>query len=101
MKGLMVCNQCSVPSACGLRCYTCTLAEPRSCTDTKSCPVIFNRCFSLRAEGYDMVTKGCQTSVACVGSISCCEGDLCNSAALARPSVILLLLSSAIITGFI
>uniref|UniRef100_A0A8C6TCH6 UPAR/Ly6 domain-containing protein n=1 Tax=Neogobius melanostomus TaxID=47308 RepID=A0A8C6TCH6_9GOBI len=66
--------------SCGLRCYTCTLTEPRSCTDTKSCPVIFNRCFSFRAEGYDVVTKGCQTSVACMGAMQCCEGDLCNSA---------------------
>uniref|UniRef100_A0A8C4NZ11 Uncharacterized protein n=1 Tax=Dicentrarchus labrax TaxID=13489 RepID=A0A8C4NZ11_DICLA len=78
-------------NTCGLRCYTCTAADPKSCTDTKSCSVIFNRCYS-------MVTKGCQTSIACVGAMKCCEGDLCNSAMPTGPSVVLLLVSSAIIT---
>lgn len=141
--------------ACGLRCYTCTAADPKSCTDTKSCPVIFNRCFSLRVDGkffchirdfliekhtyknqlmqyvaalntwwlfytskydfvkwflrvislyfagYDMVTKGCQTSIACVGAVKCCEGNLCNSAKPTGSSVILLFASSAIITLFL
>ncbi|XP_041644146.1 lymphocyte antigen 6G-like [Cheilinus undulatus] len=91
----------TLSTACGLRCYTCTATEPRSCTDTKSCPVIFNRCFSLKVDGYDMVTKGCQTSMACIGAVSCCEGDLCNSAVPAGPSVLLLLVSSAIITLFL
>ncbi|KAM8761233.1 lymphocyte antigen 6G-like [Acanthopagrus latus] len=86
----------TLSTACALRCYTCTATDPRSCTDTKSCPVIFNRCFSLRVEGYDMVTKGCQTSIACVGAMACCEGDLCNRAVPAGSSAILLLVSSAI-----
>ncbi|XP_041856065.1 prostate stem cell antigen-like isoform X3 [Melanotaenia boesemani] len=85
----------------GLRCYTCTAAESRSCTDTKSCLVLFNRCFSLKVDGYDVVTKGCQTSVACVGSMTCCEGDLCNGAFPTGPSIILLLMSSAIFTLFL
>uniref|UniRef100_A0A8C9ZCB5 UPAR/Ly6 domain-containing protein n=1 Tax=Sander lucioperca TaxID=283035 RepID=A0A8C9ZCB5_SANLU len=80
--------------ACGLRCYTCTATDPKSCTDTKSCPVIFNRC-------YTMVTKGCQTSLACVGAIACCEGNLCNSVMPTGPCAILLLVSSAIITLFL
>ncbi|KAJ0019280.1 hypothetical protein NQD34_006849 [Periophthalmus magnuspinnatus] len=85
----------------GLRCYTCTLAEPRSCTDTKACPVIFNRCFSYRSEGYDVVTKGCQTSVACIESMGCCEWDLCNRAMhFTGPSFILLLLSSSVTSFF-
>lgn len=141
--------------ACGLRCYTCTATDPKSCTDTKSCPVIFNRCFSLRIDGklffhitysycthqnqsssswynvllywipggyytchdnslnwflrvflssfagYTMVTKGCQTSLACVGAIACCEGNLCNSVMPTGPCAILLLVSSAIITLFL
>ncbi|CAK6950702.1 lymphocyte antigen 6S-like [Scomber scombrus] len=87
--------------ACGLRCYTCTAADPKSCTDTKSCSVIFNRCFSLRVDGYDMVTKGCQTSMACGGAMACCEGNLCNSATSSVPSVILLLVSSAIMAHFL
>uniref|UniRef100_UPI0037E73E7E lymphocyte antigen 6S-like n=1 Tax=Semicossyphus pulcher TaxID=241346 RepID=UPI0037E73E7E len=91
----------TLSTACGLRCFTCTAADPKSCTDTKSCPVIFNRCFSLKVDGFDMVTKGCQASLACVGAMSCCEGDLCNSAISAGPSVLLLLVSSAIIALFL
>ncbi|XP_040898434.1 lymphocyte antigen 6G-like [Toxotes jaculatrix] len=91
----------TLSTACGLRCYTCTASDPKSCTDTKACPVIFNRCFSLRVDGYNMVTKGCQSSIACGGAIACCEGDLCNNAISAGPSVILLLASSAIITLFL
>ncbi|XP_078141487.1 lymphocyte antigen 6S-like [Centroberyx gerrardi] len=91
----------TLSTACGLRCYTCTAAEPRSCTDTKSCSVLFNRCFSLKVEGYDMVTKGCQTSIVCAGAMSCCEGNLCNTAVHIGPSFILLLVSSAIITLFL
>ncbi|XP_053276587.1 lymphocyte antigen 6S [Pleuronectes platessa] len=91
----------TLSTACGLRCYTCTATEPKSCTDTKSCAVIFNRCFSLKVEGYNMVSKGCQTSIICGGSMDCCEGDLCNSATLTGPSVILLLVSSAILTLFL
>ncbi|XP_055017906.1 uncharacterized protein LOC110155955 [Boleophthalmus pectinirostris] len=92
----------NISIACGLRCYTCTAAEPRSCTDTKSCPVIFNRCFSLSVHGYDAVTKGCQTSIACVGPMKCCEGDLCNGARqFTGPSFLLLFLSSTAILFFI
>ncbi|XP_008279800.1 prostate stem cell antigen-like [Stegastes partitus] len=91
----------TLSAACGLRCYTCTAADPRSCIDTKSCPVIFNRCFSLRVDGYNMVTKGCQSSIACVGAVTCCEGDLCNSAMPTGPSVFLLLVSSAILVVFL
>lgn len=40
-----------VSIVCGLRCYTCTAADPKSCIDSKSCAVIFNRCFSLRVDG--------------------------------------------------
>uniref|UniRef100_A0A3Q0R9Z4 UPAR/Ly6 domain-containing protein n=1 Tax=Amphilophus citrinellus TaxID=61819 RepID=A0A3Q0R9Z4_AMPCI len=80
----------TLSAACGLRCYTCTAADPKSCTDTKSCAIIFNRC-------YNLVTKGCQTSVFCAGAVSCCEGDLCNGAIPAGPSAILLLVSSAIL----
>ncbi|XP_044051671.1 lymphocyte antigen 6G-like [Siniperca chuatsi] len=87
--------------ASGLRCYTCTAADPKSCTDTTSCLVIFNRCFSLRVNGYDVITKGCQSSIACVSPMQCCEGDLCNSAIPTGPSVLLLLVSSAIITLFL
>ncbi|XP_077943267.1 lymphocyte antigen 6G-like [Gasterosteus aculeatus] len=82
-------------AARGLRCYTCTAADPKSCTDTKSCAFVFNRCFSLRVDGYNMVTKGCQTSLACTGFMDCCEGNLCNSATPTGPGVLLLLLVSS------
>nr|XP_029138493.1 prostate stem cell antigen-like [Labrus bergylta] len=91
----------TLATACSLRCYTCTAADPRSCTDIKSCAVIFNRCFSLKFNGTDVITKGCQNSLVCVGSISCCEGDLCNSAVPTGSSVLLLLVSSALITLFL
>nr|XP_020449482.1 lymphocyte antigen 6G-like [Monopterus albus] len=88
----------TLSTACGLRCYTCTAADPHSCTDTTSCSFIFNRCYSLRVEGYNVVTKGCQNSITCGGAIACCEGDLCNSAIPTGPSIILLLVSSSVIT---
>nr|XP_046243835.1 lymphocyte antigen 6G-like [Scatophagus argus] len=91
----------TLSTACGLRCYTCTAADPESCTDSNSCPVIFNRCFTLRIDGYDMVTKGCQTSIACHGAMACCEGNLCNRAIPTSCSVLLLLVSSAIITFYV
>ncbi|XP_030594099.1 lymphocyte antigen 6G-like isoform X1 [Archocentrus centrarchus] len=86
----------TLSAACGLMCYSCTAADPKSCTDTTSCAVAFNHCYSLRVDGINAVTKGCLTSLACVSPVSCCEGDLCNSAIPTGPSVILLLVSSAI-----
>ncbi|XP_013858052.1 CD59 glycoprotein [Austrofundulus limnaeus] len=87
-------------AACGLRCYSCTAADPKSCTDTTSCAVIFNRCYSLLVKG--TVTKGCQNSATCIiSSMACCEGDLCNSGVAAGPSVVLLLVASALLTFFI
>ncbi|XP_029296084.1 prostate stem cell antigen-like [Cottoperca gobio] len=91
----------TLSAACGLRCYTCTATDPKSCTDTKSCPVLFNRCFSLKIDGYNMVTKGCQHSITCVAAIACCEGSLCNSAIPTAPCAILLLVSSAVIMLFL
>ncbi|XP_053276243.1 phospholipase A2 inhibitor and Ly6/PLAUR domain-containing protein [Pleuronectes platessa] len=90
----------TLSTACGLRCYTCTATEPKSCTDTTSCAVLFNRCYSTDLAGL-VVTKGCINDKLCVGGIACCEGDLCNSATLTGPSTILLLVSSAIITLFL
>ncbi|XP_028270268.1 prostate stem cell antigen-like isoform X2 [Parambassis ranga] len=89
----------TVSTACGLRCYTCTTTDPKSCTTITDCVSPFNRCFSLNING--VITKGCQTSLLCVDNNQCCETDLCNSAIPTGPSVILLLVSSAIITLFI
>ncbi|KAG7490283.1 hypothetical protein JOB18_032061 [Solea senegalensis] len=91
----------TVSTVGGLRCYTCTASDPKSCTDTTSCSVIFNRCFSLKLKGYNIITKGCQTSVACGGAIACCEGNLCNKTIVTAPSVILVLVSSAIFRLFL
>uniref|UniRef100_A0A3Q0RB60 UPAR/Ly6 domain-containing protein n=1 Tax=Amphilophus citrinellus TaxID=61819 RepID=A0A3Q0RB60_AMPCI len=56
-------------------------------------PVIFSSCLA----GVTMVTKGCLNSLACISPITCCEGNLCNSAIPTGPSAILLLVSSAIL----
>uniref|UniRef100_A0A3P9BR27 UPAR/Ly6 domain-containing protein n=1 Tax=Maylandia zebra TaxID=106582 RepID=A0A3P9BR27_9CICH len=83
-------NVLFVSIVCGLRCYTCTAADPKSCIDSKS---FFSSCLA----GYNLVTKGCQTSAICGGAMACCEGDLCNSTAPTGPSALLLLVSSAIL----
>ncbi|TDH13045.1 hypothetical protein EPR50_G00052600 [Perca flavescens] len=54
-----------------------------------------------RIDGYNMVTKGCQTSLACIGAMACWEGNLRNSVIPTGPCGILLLVSSAIITLFL
>ncbi|XP_030594173.1 prostate stem cell antigen-like isoform X1 [Archocentrus centrarchus] len=89
----------TLSAACGLKCYTCTATDPKSCTNIESCSSLFNRCSSVSAElnGVTMVTKGCLNSLACISPITCCEGDLCNSAIPTGPSAILLLVSSAIL----
>ncbi|XP_032434731.1 lymphocyte antigen 6G-like [Xiphophorus hellerii] len=89
----------SFSAACGLRCYTCVAAEPNSCTEITTCPVLFNRCSSLKTDG--LVTKSCMISTGCIGPISCCEKDLCNGAVPTGPGVTLLLLSSALMMLFI
>ncbi|XP_006789966.2 prostate stem cell antigen-like [Neolamprologus brichardi] len=87
----------TLSAVCGLRCYTCTAADPKSCTDTKACALPFDRCYSVKVAALTVVTKGCQTSGLCVKPMSCCEGDLCNSAIPTGPSAIVLLVSSAIL----
>uniref|UniRef100_A0A8C5HFQ7 UPAR/Ly6 domain-containing protein n=1 Tax=Gouania willdenowi TaxID=441366 RepID=A0A8C5HFQ7_GOUWI len=50
--------------------------------------------------GKHVCTMG--NSVACVGAIKCCEGNLCNDAATTGPSVkMMLLVSSAIMALFL
>ncbi|XP_026177639.1 lymphocyte antigen 6B-like isoform X2 [Mastacembelus armatus] len=88
-------------TACGLRCYTCTAAGSTSCTAISTCPDIFNRCFSMKLEGVNLVAKGCQSSLTCSPGMNCCEGDLCNSAIPTGSSVFLLLVSSAITSLFL
>ncbi|CAB1435987.1 unnamed protein product [Pleuronectes platessa] len=90
----------ALSTACGLRCYTCTTILSNPCTKTESCPVGMDRCASGDIAGF-LFGKGCVKGDMCDGRIECCEGDLCNSATLTGPSVILLLVSSAIITLFL
>uniref|UniRef100_A0AAZ1XXG0 UPAR/Ly6 domain-containing protein n=1 Tax=Oreochromis aureus TaxID=47969 RepID=A0AAZ1XXG0_OREAU len=89
----------SLSTACGLQCYICGLSDPHSCTDVLSCPTGMDKCFSLTVSG--TVSKGCINSALCVSPMSCCEGNLCNSAIPSGPSAMLLLVSSAIITVFL
>uniref|UniRef100_A0A3Q1J6S8 UPAR/Ly6 domain-containing protein n=1 Tax=Anabas testudineus TaxID=64144 RepID=A0A3Q1J6S8_ANATE len=84
--------------SCGITCYQCLAAKAEACKETTTCSSPLNRCFSL---SLGLFTKGCQTSYACIPGAGCCEGDLCNSAITTGPSVILLLVSSAIITLFL
>ncbi|KAM9857797.1 prostate stem cell antigen-like [Aulostomus maculatus] len=91
----------TLSTACALKCYSCSVSESKPCTKIESCSVLFNHCYSLKVFGVGLVSKGCQNSVACVKPFSCCEGDLCNNALATGPSIVLLLLSSALITLFV
>uniref|UniRef100_H2LD22 UPAR/Ly6 domain-containing protein n=1 Tax=Oryzias latipes TaxID=8090 RepID=H2LD22_ORYLA len=86
----------TLSAACGLRCYSCTAADPKSCMDTKACAALFNRCFSLRTEG-NLAAK----PVHCVGAVKCCEGDLCNSSAPPGSSSLLIMLTAAMFILFL
>uniref|UniRef100_A0A668SKC7 UPAR/Ly6 domain-containing protein n=1 Tax=Oreochromis aureus TaxID=47969 RepID=A0A668SKC7_OREAU len=92
----------SFSAACGLQCYVCGLSDPHSCTDVLTCPAGMDRCFSLTTneEVYLYYCYYC-TLILCVSPMSCCEGNLCNNAIPTGPSVMLLLVSSAIITIFL
>ncbi|KAM9743120.1 uncharacterized protein ACNS7B_010733 [Menidia menidia] len=88
----------TLSAASGLRCFKCALAQSKSCTDTEACSILSDRCYSV---DLGVVTKGCTNSNACLETMNCCEGDLCNSSLQISPSLILLLLSSAILTLFL
>ncbi|XP_055367151.1 lymphocyte antigen 6G-like [Betta splendens] len=99
LRGVLTVLLMSLCTAHGLRCYTCITSDPKSCTDILPCPQEYDRCTSFTLD--DVLYKGCMTSNLCVPPISCCKGDLCNGAIPTGPSVVLLLVSSAIITLFI
>ncbi|XP_019221498.1 lymphocyte antigen 6G-like [Oreochromis niloticus] len=86
----------TLSAACGLRCYTCYLSDPKSCIDTTTCTFGRNRCGTLTINALN-VSKGCLLSQYCADPIACCEGDLCNSAIPTGPRAIVLLVSSAIL----
>uniref|UniRef100_A0A3B4TEK2 UPAR/Ly6 domain-containing protein n=1 Tax=Seriola dumerili TaxID=41447 RepID=A0A3B4TEK2_SERDU len=85
--------------ACGLTCFTCVTTNRLSCTGLTVCSSSSDSCFSIEVAG--LITKGCKKRFLCLIPNSCCEGDLCNSAIPTGPSVVLLLVSSAIITLFL
>ncbi|XP_029105365.1 phospholipase A2 inhibitor subunit gamma B-like [Scleropages formosus] len=83
----------------GRKCIGC-IAAPSQCTKTVECRGKEDMCISAREQvaGNIMVIKGCATQSACklgvnisellgpvlVGSVSCCEGNLCNAAWIGR-----------------
>ncbi|XP_037633076.1 lymphocyte antigen 6G-like [Sebastes umbrosus] len=90
----------TLSAACALKCYSC---KGETCTGNVTCPINsvspLDRCASFEDDG--VITKSCMNSNACVDHIKCCSTDLCNSAVPTGSSVLLLLVSSAIITVFL
>uniref|UniRef100_A0A8C6UUE5 Uncharacterized protein n=1 Tax=Neogobius melanostomus TaxID=47308 RepID=A0A8C6UUE5_9GOBI len=68
------------------------------CPTTPGFPVL-DRCATFEQKG--VVLKSCMNRDLCIAPISCCQGDLCNSAVTTGPALALLLLSSTIFTLFL
>ncbi|KAI4891497.1 hypothetical protein NFI96_018195 [Prochilodus magdalenae] len=97
-------NLTAVPfgSANGKQCYTCTNND---CTGTVSCEGDADQCISVKAasSGAQITMKGCASKGLCTagassmqaagvtGSVSCCSGNLCNSAAGLSLSLLIML----------
>ncbi|KAG7469195.1 hypothetical protein MATL_G00126400 [Megalops atlanticus] len=91
----------------GLRCVGC-IAVPSECTKAVECRGEERMCITVteKVAGNIMVNKGCATRSACkqgvnisdllgpvlTGSVSCCEGNLCNGAGTGWHSLLLQLL---------
>ncbi|XP_017537052.2 phospholipase A2 inhibitor and Ly6/PLAUR domain-containing protein-like isoform X1 [Pygocentrus nattereri] len=87
----------------GNKCYTCI---GKDCTGTVSCVGIEDRCITATAiysSGSKVTVKGCVSRSFCTvdtsilqatgvtGSVSCCEGNLCNSAEGVKLSLLIML----------
>ncbi|XP_050949770.1 ly6/PLAUR domain-containing protein 5-like isoform X2 [Labeo rohita] len=78
------------PSTNALNGKSCYYCDGQSCSKTVSCSGTEDRCFNATVTTglQPQVFKGCvsksfcdaTTSIPNVGSLSCCEGNLCNSA---------------------
>ncbi|KAL7864065.1 hypothetical protein AOLI_G00154850 [Acnodon oligacanthus] len=96
----------------GKKCYTCTDNE---CRATVSCEGDEDRCISATATagGVQVAMKGCVSRNFCTGdassmeaagitgSVSCCEGNLCNSAEGVKLSLLIMLTPLIFSTLFI
>uniref|UniRef100_A0A4W6CA19 UPAR/Ly6 domain-containing protein n=1 Tax=Lates calcarifer TaxID=8187 RepID=A0A4W6CA19_LATCA len=80
-------------------CYTCVTKDPKTCTKISPCAAFADSCVKRSLLG--VTIKGCYYNNSCKEGGHYCETDLCNSAMPTGPSVILLLISSAIITLFL
>ncbi|KAI3372705.1 hypothetical protein L3Q82_023168, partial [Scortum barcoo] len=86
--------------ALGLRCYSCENSQTRSCPDPVTCSASEDRCATVKLN--NLYNKGCLSNALCgVQGADCCKGDLCNGAIPTGSSVLLLLVSSAIMTVFL
>ncbi|XP_072552242.1 ly6/PLAUR domain-containing protein 3-like [Salminus brasiliensis] len=102
-----LCNSQAVPalsrgSPNGKQCYTCVKDD---CTGTVNCEGDEDRCVSLtvNSAGVKMTMKGCTSRSLCTagasniqaagisGSMSCCEGNLCNGVEGVKLSLLILL----------
>ncbi|XP_036418612.1 ly6/PLAUR domain-containing protein 3-like [Colossoma macropomum] len=86
----------------GKKCYTCVNND---CTGTVSCEGDEDQCVSATAtvSGVEVKVKGCASRSLCTadassmqtagvtGSVSCCEGNLCNSAEGVKLSLLIML----------
>ncbi|KAI4891490.1 hypothetical protein NFI96_018197 [Prochilodus magdalenae] len=103
-----LCNSQLLPavafgSANGKQCYACT---GTNCKDTVNCEGDADQCISVTATaaGTQVSVKGCASKTVCAagasslqvasitGSVSCCEGNLCNSAAGVKLSLLIMLI---------
>ncbi|KAK2837823.1 hypothetical protein Q5P01_015035 [Channa striata] len=98
LRGVLTILCTTLSVAYGLKCYTCDPINT-DCTKTMTCPTLLDSCMSLNVNG--LITKTCTTGSLCVSPMKCCQTDLCNGAIPTGASVVLLLVSSAIITLFL
>ncbi|KAL1253379.1 hypothetical protein QQF64_018072 [Cirrhinus molitorella] len=100
-----LCNAQDAPdpsnnTSTGRSCYYC---DGQSCSNTVSCSENENRCIKATGSfgGQSLVVKGCVSksicdaafSIAGLGGVSCCEGNLCNGAQSVTQSFLFLFCS--------